>query len=133
MKFLLKIILILLICAAGSWWLWGENIKDPGNISFHATDKTEVNSSSVSLAIDDILLVKSPDKHLCAIRFDKMTYEPGAEYSTWFIPASSAEKTRPDNIHSSALLIPTILGKNQVEHDSGIIPRRENTKPKQAL
>jgi hypothetical protein len=47
-------------------------------------------------------------------------------------PASSpscAEKTRPVDTHSIARLIPTTRGRNQLEHASGMIPRRAKTKP----
>jgi hypothetical protein len=36
---------------------------------------------------------------------------------------------RPDKIHSSAWLIPTIRGRNQLEQASGTIPRLVKTKP----
>src|SRR5205807_997780 len=37
--------------------------------------------------------------------------------------------TRPLTAHSIAWLMPTIRGRNQLEHASGTIPRRTNTKP----
>ena len=47
-------------------------------------------------------------------------------------PASSAswaEKTRPVSTHSDRVAMPTSRGRNQLEHASGTIPRRANTKP----
>ena len=43
--------------------------------------------------------------------------------------ASSGENTRPEKVHSNALLMPTTLGKNQLEAASGTKPRRAKTKP----
>ena len=43
--------------------------------------------------------------------------------------ASSAAKTRPVATHSIAWLMPTMRGRNQLEHASGTMPRRANTKP----
>ena len=43
-----------------------------------------------------------------------------------------AENTLPVATHSIARLIPTTRGKNQLEHASGMIPRRANTKPMRA-
>ena len=40
--------------------------------------------------------------------------------------------TRPEYAHSSAWLMPTTRGRNQLEHASGTMPRRANTKPKRA-
>lgn len=93
MKTLTTIIVLVVIGAAGSWWLWGGNFKDPVNISLHATETTEIKGSSVRLAIDDILLFKTPDKHIGAIRFETMTPDSGADYSSWFIPASLKDKS----------------------------------------
>ena len=47
--------------------------------------------------------------------------------------ASSAEKTLPEYVHSKALLIPTILGKNQLEAASGTRPLLAKTKPSLAF
>ncbi len=47
--------------------------------------------------------------------------------------ASAASNTRPVNTHSSARLIPTTRGRNQLEQASGTSPRRANTNPKRAL
>src|SRR5271166_6652360 len=46
--------------------------------------------------------------------------------------ASSAGKTRPEKFHSSALAMPTMRGRNQLEQASGTMPRRTKTKPKRA-
>jgi hypothetical protein len=46
--------------------------------------------------------------------------------------ASCAENTRPVMVHSSAWLMPTTRGRNQLEHASGVMPRRAKTKPKRA-
>ena len=43
--------------------------------------------------------------------------------------ASEASNTRPVATHSIAWEIPTRRGRNQLEHASGTIPRRANTKP----
>ncbi len=45
---------------------------------------------------------------------------------------SWAEKTRPVATHSIARLMPTTRGRNQLEHASGMIPRRAKTKPMRA-
>ncbi len=39
---------------------------------------------------------------------------------------------RPVSHHSSALLIPTMRGRNQLDAASGTMPRRANTSPKRA-
>ena len=46
--------------------------------------------------------------------------------------ASCAGKTRPVMVHSSAWLMPTTRGRNQLEQASGVMPRRAKTKPKRA-
>ena len=46
--------------------------------------------------------------------------------------ASRASKTLPVRIHSAALLIPTIRGRNHVLHASGIMPRLVKTNPMRA-
>jgi hypothetical protein len=46
--------------------------------------------------------------------------------------ASCASKTRPVKHHSSAVWMPTTRGRNQLDAASGVMPRRENTKPKRA-
>ena len=38
-------------------------------------------------------------------------------------------KTRPVDTHSIAWLMPTIRGRNQLEHASGTMPRRAKTNP----
>ncbi len=98
MKILTIILVIVVIVATGFWWLWGGNFKDSVNVSLHATKTTEVRGSSVSLAVDDILLFKTPEKHTGAIRFERMTPDSGADYSSWFIPASSNDRSFR-NIH----------------------------------
>ncbi len=93
MKILTIIFILVVIVATGFWWLWGGNFKDSVNVCLHATKTTEVGDSSVSLAIDDILLFKTPEKHIGAIRFERMTPDSGADYSSWFIPASSNDRS----------------------------------------
>ena len=48
------------------------------------------------------------------------------------VSASPASKMRPENVHSSAWLMPTTRGRNQLEAASGTIPRLANTKPNRA-
>ena len=44
-----------------------------------------------------------------------------------------AGNTRPVSVHSSAWLIPTIRGRNQLAAASGTMPRAANTNPALAL
>lgn len=47
--------------------------------------------------------------------------------------ASDAGTMRPLSVHSKAVALPTILGRNHDEHASGTNPRRVKTKPNRAV
>ena len=82
-------ILIILLAGFGFWWLWGENFKDSSQITYSETKKTEIKGSHVSLAINEILLFKTPEDDYGAVRFERVTNEPGADYLSWFLKSTS--------------------------------------------
>ena len=85
---IIVVIGIVIVMAVG-WWFWGENVQLVTGGSFSPTTVTTINPNSVSLALGDILLFKTPAGELGAIRFDAMTDDWGADYTAWFARAGS--------------------------------------------
>ena len=86
---LIIIVVAAIIAISAGWWFWGENVELIEGGSFSATTVTQINPNTVSLALGDILLFKTPTGDRGAIRFDRMTNDWGADYTTWFTPAGS--------------------------------------------
>lgn len=76
----LPFILVLVV----GWWFWGANIQLLTSGSFSAPKKSIYGLSAVSVALGDILIFKTPESQYGAIRFDRMTDDWGANYSSWF-------------------------------------------------
>ncbi len=76
-----------------AWWFWGENIKLITGGTFPETREREIKANTVSLEVNDILIFKTPDGEFGAIRFDRMTEDWGADYTTWFLAAGDNSTT----------------------------------------
>ena len=83
------VVVVLAVALGVAGWFWGENVDLISGGTFAATATTTVNSDTVSLALGDVLLFKTPSGDQGGIRFDRMTDDWGADYTSWFIPAGS--------------------------------------------
>jgi len=83
------IVIVVLVLAAVGWWFWGKNVELITGGTFSATSTTKIKSDVVSLALGDLLLLKTPSGERAAIRFDRMTDDWGVDYTSWFIPVGS--------------------------------------------
>ena len=87
----LKYLAFFLSFILGAWWLWSDNFNDRPRLA--ATSVTKISERAISLAMNDYLVVKSPEGALCAVKFTEITNDQGANYVTWYLPSANNENT----------------------------------------
>jgi hypothetical protein len=90
---LLGFMCLALAALIAGWWLWSENIKLITGGPFPETRESKIKANTVLLAVKDILIFKTPGGEFGAIRFDRMTEDWGADYTTWFLAAGDKSTT----------------------------------------
>ncbi len=80
---------IIAITVATGWWFFGRNVDLVTGGSFEPAIKTEIRGNTVSLALGDVLWIKAPGGDRGAIRFNRMTNDWGADYTSWYLPPES--------------------------------------------
>jgi hypothetical protein len=93
------IVVLVAVAVAVGWWFWGENVELITGGTFGAAATTKIRSDSVSLALGDLLLLKTPSGERAAIRFDRMTDDWGVDCTSWFVPAGSTDLSTPSQGH----------------------------------
>jgi len=109
------VVIVVLVAAAIGWWFWGKNVELITGGTFSATSTTKIKSDTVSLALGDLLLLKTPSGERAAIRFDRMTDDWGVDYTSWFIPARSTNVSELSQGHVFEKYWRTRTGKSSYE------------------
>ncbi len=78
-----------------AWWFFGQNVELITGGSHATITESEIRQNAVSLAVGDILWIETPRGGRGAIRFDRMTNDWGADYTSWYLPPGS-----PDSLSS---------------------------------
>ncbi len=76
-----------------SWVRWGQNTNLISGRTFPAPSTSTIDSNIVGLAIGDSLLIRLPSGR-GAVRFDRMTSNQGADYTSWFVSAGDSQPAR---------------------------------------
>ena len=109
------VVIVVLVLAAIGWWFWGKNVELITGGTFRVTSTTKIQSDMVSLALGDLLLLKTLSGERAAIRFDRMTDDWGADYTSWFIPAGLTNVAESSQGHVFEKYWSTRIGKSSYE------------------
>ena len=93
MKVVIFVAVTLLALLGAALWFWGENLSLVTGGTLSAPPTSSIGSRAVSLALGDVLLLKTPAGDHGAVRLDRMTNDWGLDYTTWFLPASESTTT----------------------------------------
>lgn len=104
MKKRLKGKVIFVIClatAAFILYFWGVNLELLIGGHSIAPEMTTYENSAVCMALGDSLIFRDKHYNVGAIRFDKMTDDWGADYTSWFFSSEEKEKRfNPQDEHN---------------------------------